>query len=110
MSADQVGRMARQLGRWSEALAFEEAQVGRREARTGCPLSARQVEVLGVFASGEVAQAKQVGRRLGMTEKTVTNHVAACARALGTSGTLQTVIVAVLNGWVRLPVLESPAA
>jgi DNA-binding NarL/FixJ family response regulator len=111
MSALEVGRLARRLGRWSEFLAFEEAQVARREVRTGCPLSDRQLEVFGLLATGEMASLKDVARRLGIDLKTVHNHVGAAARACGTSGTTQTLVVALQQGWVSLaPPADAEAA
>ena len=73
-------------------------------------LSARQVEVLGVWASGEVASSKQVARRLGLAEKTVNNHEAAAARVLGTSGLAQTLVCAVQRGLVKVPARSTPEA
>lgn len=94
-------------GHWSEFMAWEAVRVARRVGRTGCPLSAREREMLGWFASGEVASAKQVAARMGIEVKTVHNLVASSARALGTSGKLQTVIVAMQHGWVVLPAAEA---
>jgi DNA-binding NarL/FixJ family response regulator len=111
MSALEVGRLARRLGRWSEFLAFEEAQVARREVRTGCPLSDRQLEVFGLLATGEMASLKDVARRLGIDLKTVHNHVGAAARACGTSGTTQTLVHVLQQGWVSLsPPADAEAA
>lgn len=100
----RVGEVTqRRPGRWREGLAFEAAQVAKREARTGCPLSARQLEVLSLFASGEAASKKDVCRILGISESTVHNHIAAAGRALDSSGTIQTMVFAVQQGWVSLP-------
>lgn len=90
-------------GRWTAASAFEAVQVAKRVARTGCPLSRGQLEVLGLYASGEAASKKDVARLLGITVKTVNNHIAAAARALDSSGTVQTLVLALQRGWVVLP-------
>jgi DNA-binding NarL/FixJ family response regulator len=85
----------------------EPEQAARREAKTGCPLSRRQLQVLGLYASGEAASTKEIARRLGIDVKTVHNHIAAAARALDSSGTTQTLVVALQQGWVSL---SPPAA
>ncbi len=94
---------------WSPSVEEARVRVERRELRTGCPLSVREMEVLGWFASGRVASAKHVAARLGCSEKTVQNHVVAAARSLGTSGKLQTVIVAMQRGWVTWPPVAEAA-
>jgi DNA-binding NarL/FixJ family response regulator len=98
-------------GRWSASTAFEGAQVARRELRSGCPLSVRQLEIFGLLATGEMASLKDVARRLGIDLKTVHNHVGAASRACGTSGTTQTLVCALREGWVSLgPPADAEAA
>lgn len=99
-----LGRVRRRDGWMFHGRVFPVRAGARvRRVRWECPLSARQLAVLGVLASGEVASVKGVAARLGVTEKTVHNHIGAAARVLGTSGTVQTLVVAVRQGWVLVP-------
>lgn len=77
-----------------------------RRLRWECPLSARQLDILDVFASGEVSTAKEVAARLGVDTKTVQNQLYTASKVLGTSGITQSLVVALQQGWVSLPVVE----
>jgi LuxR family transcriptional regulator len=63
-------------------------------------LTARQVDVLQRVAAGQ--RPKQVARTLGLSERTVNNHLAACHRRLGVSTRLDAVIAAKRLGYLNL--------
>lgn len=116
MRSRRAQALAAELARFAAELEEDEraaAWLARRPSvpfAGVCPLSRRQLQVLGVFASGEVASAKEAARVLGVELKTVRNHVDSAARAAGTSGLTQTLVVALQRGWVRLPGGEAEAA
>lgn len=64
-------------------------------------LTPRQRQILAVFATGDVVGAKHVARRLGISTKTVRNHLNLAGQTLGTQSVLQAVLVA-----LRLGLLE----
>ena len=63
-------------------------------------LSARQVEILQAIANG--ATTKQVARELGITQKTVHNHLNAVYRRLDTQSLTHAVLSAVRLGIIQL--------
>ena len=66
-------------------------------------LTDREVAVLGAAADGLTA--REIGRRLGVTERTVTTHLHHIYRKLGASGR-----VAAISAAMRLGLLEAPRA
>jgi DNA-binding NarL/FixJ family response regulator len=77
----------------------------RREAYDG--ISARELEVLKLTASGMAN--KQVARTLGLSEKTVRNHIANIYEKLGIHDRSQALLYAVRKGLVDPGSLESMA-
>ena len=77
----------------------------RREAYDG--ISARELEVLKLTASGLAN--KQVARTLGLSEKTVRNHIANIYEKLGIHDRSQALLYAVRKGLVDPGTLEIPA-
>jgi DNA-binding NarL/FixJ family response regulator len=59
-------------------------------------LTAREREVVALVAEG--MRNEEVGRRLGISEKTVRNHLTAAFQKLGVSGRLELVLLAVRHG------------
>ncbi len=90
--ARQVQPLLRLLRRQAEVL--ELCHPGRG-ARQG-DLSGREVAVLGLLAEGLTAGA--IGRRLGISERTVHKHLEHVYRKLGTRDRLSTVLVATSAG------------
>ena len=82
-----------------------------RHRSTASLLTAREVQILAVAAQGLTA--REMGRRLGVAERTVTTHLNNIYRKLGANGRMAAVTVAVragllpgpssLAGVVRLP-------
>jgi DNA-binding NarL/FixJ family response regulator len=67
-------------------------------------LTTRESQVLAVAAEGLTA--RQIGRRLGMQERTVTTHLAHIYRKLGTNSRIAAVMAASRNGLLILPAGE----
>jgi len=62
-------------------------------------LTPREREIVGLVAEG--LRNEEVGRRLGITEKTVRNHLTAVFQKLGVSGRLELVVYAYDRGLAR---------
>ncbi len=65
-------------------------------------LTAREIEVLSVAAEGLTA--REIGRRLGVAERTVTTHLNNIYRKLGATGRMAAVTVAVQAGLIPTPI------
>jgi DNA-binding NarL/FixJ family response regulator len=78
----------------------------RREAYDG--ISARELEVLKLTASGLAN--KQVARSLGLSEKTVRNHIANIYEKLGIHDRSQALLYAVRKGLVDPSSLDNPSS
>jgi DNA-binding CsgD family transcriptional regulator len=73
------------------------------------PLSARELEVLRLAAAGY--KQHDLGRRLGIAQNTVKNHMTAICAKLGACSTLTAVVAAAASGQLDLGRLEvAPAA
>lgn len=64
-------------------------------------LTSRQVEILQLVANGHTTA--EVGRRVGVTAKTVNNHLGTVYRRLAVRNLTQAVLVASRRGLIRLP-------
>ena len=64
------------------------------------PLSAREIEVLDLAARGN--SNKIIGRKLGISDQTVKNHVSAILRKLEVNDRTEAVVYALKNGWIRI--------
>ena len=84
----------------SPQLAVSMLEAARSEAERDDLLSARQVEILQRIANG--LGTKQVARELGITQKTVHNHLNAIYRRLDTQSLTQAVLSAVRLGIIDL--------
>lgn len=62
-------------------------------------LTPRELELVGLVAEG--LRNEEVGKRLGITEKTVRNHLTAVFQKLGVSGRLELVVYAYDHGLAR---------
>jgi DNA-binding NarL/FixJ family response regulator len=64
------------------------------------PLSAREIEVLDLAARGN--SNKIIGRKLGISDQTVKNHISAILRKLEVNDRTEAVVYALKNGWIRI--------
>jgi DNA-binding NarL/FixJ family response regulator len=79
------------LGGIAEAIDFQRTAI----------LTPRETQVLAVAAEGLTA--RQIGRRLGMRERTVTTHLAHIYRKLGTNSRVAAVMAASKSGLLLIP-------
>ncbi len=63
------------------------------------PLTIRQKEVLKLLADGKTG--KEAGIDLGIAEQTIKNTLESLRQKLGTRNTLQTVALALREGWIK---------
>ena len=66
------------------------------------PLTERQLEVLAHVARGRTN--RQIGEILGISEKTVRNHLRTISHKLSTSDRTHAVVLAIGNGWIPIPI------
>ena len=66
------------------------------------PLTDRQLEILTNVAQGRTN--RQIGELLGISEKTVRNHLRTIAHKLNTSDRTHAVVLAIGNGWIPIPI------
>jgi two-component system response regulator DegU len=71
-------------------------------------LTPRQLEILSLVAQGRTN--RQVGEELGISERTVRNHMAAILRKLHSRDRTQAVVFAIANGWIAIPIEAQAAA
>ena len=72
-----------------------------RHRNASAVLTSREIEVLGIAAEGLTA--REIGRRLGVRERTVTTHLNNIYRKLGATGRMAAVTVAVRSGLLPSP-------
>jgi DNA-binding CsgD family transcriptional regulator len=75
---------------------------------TGIPLSARELAVLDLMASGLIAAA--IARRLGISPRTVSKHIESIYRKLGTHDRTTAVLSAQARGLFRHGTDDGPVA
>ncbi|HEX7171320.1 MAG TPA: helix-turn-helix transcriptional regulator [Candidatus Limnocylindria bacterium] len=68
----------------------------------GRPLTDRQLEVLGQVARGRTN--RQVGEALGISERTVRNHMRTIAKRLAATDRTHAVVLAIGHGWIAVPI------
>jgi DNA-binding NarL/FixJ family response regulator len=64
-------------------------------------LTDRQLEVLGHVARGRTN--RQVGELLGISERTVRNHLRTIGQRLSTTDRTHSVVLAIGHGWIAVP-------
>ena len=69
-----------------------------RSARTPCPLSSRELEVLVALADGKVY--KQIAAELSLSASTVRSHLHHVYAKLGVVDRAQAVLLASSRGWI----------
>jgi DNA-binding NarL/FixJ family response regulator len=78
------------------------------EEQTAAPAILTQRELAVLAAAGEGLTAREMARRLGMRERTVTTHLNHIYRKLGANGRVSALAAASRLGLVVLPVTRSP--
>jgi len=66
------------------------------------PITARQLEILTYVARGRTN--RQIGESLGISERTVRNHMRAILQRLSSSDRTHAVVLAIGNGWIAVPI------
>lgn len=85
------------LRQYFELLWERAVPIGTKQ--TGSPLSVVQQKILQLLAEDRTDE--QIGRRLGMTSKSVARHVAAIRKELGAASRLAAGAAAVRRGWIK---------
>jgi DNA-binding NarL/FixJ family response regulator len=65
-------------------------------------LTDRQLEILVHEARGRTNP--QIGRLLGISERTVRNHMRSILRRLTSTDRTQAVVIAIEHGWIAIPI------
>ena len=65
-------------------------------------LTDRQIEILTHVARG--GSNRQIGQTLGISERTVRNHLRSISAKLSTSDRTRAVVVAIERGWIAIPI------
>lgn len=76
------------------------AESQAQEAAVACPLSDREMEILAGVAEG--CSNKEIGRRCGISDQTVKNHLTAVLRKLNVTDRTEAVVIALRNRWLKL--------
>jgi len=71
-----------------------------QESAVTCPLSDREMEILAGVAEG--CSNKEIGRRCGISDQTVKNHLTAVLRKLNVTDRTEAVVIALRNRWLKL--------
>ena len=66
------------------------------------PVTDRQLEILRNVARGRTN--REIGEALGISERTVRNHMRAILKRLSSSDRTHAVVVAIGNGWIAIPI------
>jgi DNA-binding NarL/FixJ family response regulator len=70
------------------------------ESPVPCPLSDREMEILAGVAEG--CSNKEIGRRCGISDQTVKNHLTTVLRKLQVSDRTEAVVIALRHRWLKL--------
>ena len=73
---------------------------------TRLALTDRHLEILGHVARGRTN--RQIGELLGISERTVRNHMRAIAKRLATTDRTHAVVLAIGHGWISVPIESEP--
>lgn len=72
-------------------------------------LTDRQLSILVMVARGRTN--RQIGEVLGVSERTIRNHMRTILRKLSSSDRTQAVVIAIEHGWIPIPIEpEQPAS
>lgn len=70
--------------------------------RTPRRLTDRQLEILVMAARGRTN--RRIGEALGVSERTIRNHMRTILRKLTSSDRTQAVVIAIERGWIPIPI------
>ena len=73
-----------------------------RESVQPRPVTDRQLEILVNVARGKTN--REIGEELGISERTVRNHMRSILQRLSSSDRTHAVVLAIGNGWIAIPV------
>jgi len=73
---------------------------------TRAALTNRHLEILSHVAQGRTN--RQVGELLGISERTVRNHMRTIAKRLATTDRTHAVVLAIGRGWISIPIEPEP--
>ncbi len=96
----QADRAAQARGLAPDLAVVDDTGVGRAGQPEVVPLTAREEEVLGLLVEGR--SNRQIGRRLGITEKTASVHVSNLLRKIGASSRTEAATWALREGRISL--------
>jgi DNA-binding CsgD family transcriptional regulator len=65
-------------------------------------VTARQLEILSNVARGKTN--RQIGEELGISERTVRNHMRSILQRLSSSDRTHAVVLAIGRGWIPIPI------
>lgn len=72
------------------------------------PLTPRHLEILARVSRGRTN--REVGEELGISERTVRNHMRTILHRLSSRDRTHAVVVAIGNGWIPIPIEPEPAS
>jgi DNA-binding NarL/FixJ family response regulator len=75
---------------------------GTGRATSPRPVTDRQLEILRNVARGRTN--REIGEALGISERTVRNHMRAILKRLSSSDRTHAVVIAIGNGWIAIPI------
>lgn len=73
-----------------------------RGVATARPITNRQLEILRNVARGKTN--RQIGETLGISERTVRNHMRAILKRMASSDRTHAVVLAIGHGWIAIPI------
>jgi DNA-binding NarL/FixJ family response regulator len=82
-------------------------RASRKRGRASVDLTARQIEILTHAARG--MSNREIGRALGISEKTARNHMYTILRKLATGDRTRAVVLAIERGWIAIPIEPLPS-
>jgi DNA-binding NarL/FixJ family response regulator len=95
-------------GQRSSPLSRSDTQAGAgatpatRESDSPRPVTDRQLEILVNVARGKTN--REIGESLGISERTVRNHMRSILQRLSSSDRTHAVVVAIGHGWIAVPI------
>ncbi len=70
------------------------------------PITDRQLQILVNVARGRTN--RQIGESLGISERTVRNHMRAILKRLSSADRTHAVVTAIGHGWIAIPIEPDP--
>lgn len=79
-----------------------ETMGGQRNGVRERPITDRQLEILRNVAKGRTN--REIGETLGISERTVRNHMRSILKRLSSSDRTHAVVLAIGHGWIAIPI------